>query len=100
VLLVLVALRYSRSKKICADGLLAVFLSLLSTLDAKCVGLFMVSCEEINKRYMLSQPHPDRFNIEACWACDKIRLSHIETGAEKQCNKPAEHVYFADLWHP
>jgi hypothetical protein len=52
----------------------------------------LFSCEEKNKRYMLSQGHPEGFNIEACWRCEEKRLSHIETGAEKQCKNATELV--------
>jgi hypothetical protein len=36
---------------------------------------------------MDSQGQEGAFNIEACWACDNIRLSHIETEAEKRCKQ-------------
>jgi hypothetical protein len=46
---------------------------------------------------MLSQGHPEDFNIEACWRCEGKCFSHIETGAEKQCNSKIELVPQADL---
>jgi hypothetical protein len=46
---------------------------------------------------MDSQGQEEAFNMEACWACDKIRISHIETDAENQSNKATEIVSFAVL---
>jgi hypothetical protein len=69
----------------------------LAKLEADCFVLFMVSCGEKNNRYMLSQGQPEGFNIEACWPCEQIRISHIETEGEKQANSPTGLVSFAVL---
>jgi hypothetical protein len=57
----------------------------------------MVSCGKKIKRYVLSHRHPGGFNIDACWACDKILISHMETGAEKRCGNKTEPPSNADL---
>jgi hypothetical protein len=57
-----------------------------------------ISCEEKNKRYMLSQPHRWLFNMDACLPCDGNWLSHIETGAEKQAVDKFGLYSFAVLW--
>ena len=57
----------------------------------------MVLVDGKTRLYMVSQPQEDAFNIDACWECDKIRLSHIETGAEKLSNSKTELASFAIL---
>ena len=47
---------------------------------------------------MDSQGQEDAFNIEVCWACDRNRLSHIETGAEKRCKHKKQPHTIAGLW--
>ena len=37
----------------------------------------LVSCGKNFGRYMDSKGHPAGFNMDACWACDKILVSHI-----------------------
>ncbi|MCW4030219.1 MAG: hypothetical protein NWE92_11305 [Candidatus Bathyarchaeota archaeon] len=38
--------------------------------------------EEKTNPCILPHAHRDGFNIEACWACGKIRLCHTQTDAE------------------
>ncbi len=47
---------------------------------------------------MPSLPHLGGFNIEACRACGEKRLSHTETGAEKQCNSKIQRNPQTVLW--
>ena len=61
--------------------------------------LFIDSCENKSELYMDSQPQEGVFNMVLCWACDKIRISHIETGAEKRCKHKKQLFHFADLWN-
>lgn len=81
-----------------SNGLARCVYSVLVMLESDCVALFMVSCGKKTKRYGLSQGHPDGFNIEACRACDKIRISHIETEAEIHCNTKTQCNPKAVLW--
>jgi hypothetical protein len=53
-----------------------------------------------SSRYMLPHPHPDAFNIEACWACGGNRLCHTITGVEKRCNPNEQSFSFVFLWCP
>jgi len=47
---------------------------------------------------MDSQGHPAGFNMEVCWACDKILVSHIEIAIEKQRNCKKQLFSQADMW--
>jgi hypothetical protein len=60
--------------------------------------LLVVSCGKKIKRYMDSQPHRERFNMEPCRSCEKNRLSHIETGAENCCKHKKQPPSVAVLW--
>jgi hypothetical protein len=44
---------------------------------------------------MDSQGQEEAFNMEACWACDKIRLSHIESGFGKRCKQKKQPLSLA-----
>jgi hypothetical protein len=65
--------------------------------EADCVVVFMISCEEKTKRYMLSHTHPEGFNIEPCWACVEKCISYTETGAENVCKTRTQLFPQADL---
>jgi hypothetical protein len=56
------------------------------------------SCGKKSKLYMDSQGQEDAFNMEAYWACDENRLSHIETGVEKYAVDNSGLDSFAELW--
>ena len=47
---------------------------------------------------MDSQGQEGVFNMEPCLVCDENRLSHIETGAEKQAVDKSGLFSFAELW--
>ena len=64
-----------------------------------CIVLCNDSCGKNSERYMDSQGQECVFNIEPCTACEQIRLSHIETGAEKRCKHKKQLFPFADLWN-
>jgi hypothetical protein len=49
-----------------------------------CIALFIDSCDFLCKLYMDSQGQEGAFNMEACLACDKNRLTHMETEPEKR----------------
>jgi hypothetical protein len=46
---------------------------------------------------MDSQGQEGAFNMDACWACDENRLSHTETGVEKQAVDNSGADSFAEL---
>jgi hypothetical protein len=48
---------------------------------------------------MDSQPQERAFNIDPCTPCDKNRLSHIETGAEKRCSNKTASPSQTDMWN-
>jgi hypothetical protein len=47
---------------------------------------------------MDSQGQEGAFNMDACWECDKIWISHIETDAESHCKPKTERRLQADMW--